>query len=84
MKNSIIDLHLSSTHYTNSKSYRLGHCQMVSWLINNFKEIKSGEVTYEMYVGYGNGLGIMTFNEESFNILKESQYVQTNCILENA
>lgn len=75
MKDSVIDLHLSSTYYGDSRSYRLGHCQMVSWLIDNFRKIKSEEVTYKMYVGYGNGLGIMTYNEESFNTFKEQQYV---------
>lgn len=75
MKNSIIDLHLSSTHYADKRSYRLGHCQMVSWLLDNFRKIKSEEVTYKMYVGYGSRLGIMTYNEESFNIFKEQQYV---------
>lgn len=75
MKNSIIDLHLSSTYYADNRSYRLSHCQMVSWLIDNFRKIKSGEVTYKMYVGYGNGLGIMTYNEETFNTFKEQQYI---------
>jgi len=75
MKDSVIDLHLSSTYYADSRSYHLGHCQMVSWLLDNFRKIKSEEVTYKMYVGYGNGLGIMTYNEESFNTFKEQQYV---------
>jgi hypothetical protein len=75
MKISVIDLHLSSTHCANSRSYRLGHCQMVSWLINNFRKIKSEEVTYKMYEEYGNSLGIMTYNEEFFNTFKEQQYV---------
>lgn len=75
MKNSIIDLHLSSTHYADSRSHRLGHCQMVSWLINNFRKIKSEEVTYKDYESFGNSQGIMTYNEESFNTFKEQQYV---------
>jgi hypothetical protein len=75
MKNSVIDLHLSSTHYADSRSYRLGHCQMVSWLINNFRKIKSEEVTYKDYESFGNSQGIITYNEESFNTFKEQQYV---------
>ena len=75
MENSVIDLHLSSTRYADSRSYRLGHCQMVSWLISNFRKIKSEEVTYKMYEGYGNGLGIITYNEESFDAFKEQEYV---------
>jgi hypothetical protein len=75
MENSIIDLHLSSTHYAETRTYRLGHCQMVSWLISNFRKIKSGEVIYQDYEKEGNSNGIMTYNEESFNNLKEQQYV---------
>jgi hypothetical protein len=48
---------------------------MVSWLISNFRKIKSGEVTYSDYEKEGNANGIMTYNEESFNIFKEQQYV---------
>ncbi len=84
MKNSIIDLHLSSTHYADTRrcsptkrirTYRLGHCQMVSWLISNFRKIKSGEVTYKDYEKEGNSNGIMTYNEESFNNFKNQEYV---------
>ena len=75
MKHSIIDLHLSSTYYADSRSYRLGHCQMVSWLITNFRKIKSEEVTYKDYEKFGNSLGIMTYNEESFNNFKNQEYV---------
>ena len=75
MKHSIIDLHLSSTYYADSRSYRLGHCQMVSRLITNFRKIKSEEVTYKDYESFGNSPGIMTYNEESFNTFKEQQYV---------
>jgi len=75
MKDSAIDLHLSSTYYAERRGYRLGHCQMVSWLISNFKKIKSGEVTYKDYEEKGNSLGIMTCNEESFNNFKNQEYV---------
>ena len=75
MENSIIDLHLSSTYYADRRSYRLEHCQMVSWLLNNFRKIISEEVTYKDYESFGNSQGIMTYNEESFNNFKEQQYV---------
>jgi hypothetical protein len=75
MKNSIIDLHLSSTHYSDTRTYRLRHCQMVSWLISNFRKIKSGEITYKDYEKEGNSKGIMIYNEESFNNFKEQEYV---------
>jgi len=75
MKDSIINLHLSSTYYADTRSYRLGHCQMVSWLINNFRKIKSEEITYQDYEKEGNYNGIMTYSEESFNNFKEQQYV---------
>ena len=48
---------------------------MVSWLITNFRKIKSEEVTYKDYESFGNSQGIMTYNEESFNTFKEQQYV---------
>ena len=73
--NSAINLHLSSTYHADSRTYRLGHCQMVSYLIDNFRKIKSNEVTYKDYESFGKSLGIMTFNEESFNTFKEQQYV---------
>lgn len=75
MKTPIIDLHLSSTYYADSRNYRLGHCQMVSWLISNFRKIKSGEITYKDYESFGNSQGIMIYNEESFIVFKERQYV---------
>lgn len=75
MEKSIIDLHLSSTYYADTRGYCLNHCQMVTWLINNFKQIKSGKVSYEDYKSFGNSLGITTYTEESFNIFKQQQYV---------
>ena len=75
MEKSVIDLHLSSTYFSDSRSYRFGHCQMVSWLINNFRKIKSEEVTYKDYESFGNSQGIMTYNEETFNTFKGQQYV---------
>jgi hypothetical protein len=75
MKNSIIDLHLNSAYYANTRTYRLGHCQMVSWLISNFSKIKSGEVTYQDYYDESKSNRIVTYNEESFNNFKEQQCI---------
>lgn len=75
METSIIDLHLSSTHHADTRGYRLDHCQMVTWLINNFEQIKSGEVSYEDYKSFGSSLGITTYVEQCFNIFKKKQYV---------
>jgi len=75
MNNSIIDLHLSSTYFADRRTYRLGHCQMVSWLISNFRKIKSKEITYEDYRKESSSNGIMTYNEESFNNFKNQKYV---------
>jgi hypothetical protein len=41
MKNSVIDLHLSSTYHAQCRLYRLNHCQMVSWLMDNGVETPS-------------------------------------------
>ena len=73
--NSIIDMHLDSAQYAEKRSYRLGHCQVVSWLLDNFRAIKANEVTYKDYEGYVRGHGLNYFNEESFNIFKEGEYV---------
>lgn len=75
MNNSIIDLHLNSTYLADRRTYRLGHCQMVSWLISNFRKIKSEEITYEDYRKESSSNGIMTYNEESFNNFKNQKYV---------
>lgn len=72
---STIDLHLSSTHYADSRSYKIGHCEMVTWLVTNFRKIKSEEITYQDYEKFGNSLGIMTYNDESFNNFKNQKYV---------
>lgn len=71
---SLINLHFSST-YGNKRSYGLGHCQVVSWLINNFKAIKDGSIVFSDYVKYASSHGISTFNEESFNTFKAQTYI---------
>ena len=75
MNKSVIDLHLSSTQYADNRGFKLAHCQMVTWLINNFQSIKDEEVTYEDYKSFGKSQGISTYNEESFNLFKEQQYI---------
>lgn len=75
MTTSIIDLHLSSTQYADTRTYKLGHCQMVAWLIENFRKIKSGEITYQDYEKEGSSNGISTFKEESFELFKSQDYV---------
>lgn len=73
MKDSVIDLHLSSAHYAERRGYRLNHCRMVAWLIDNFRLIQKGEVTYEDYVRYGDARGIATFIEEAFDTYKNQE-----------
>ena len=72
---SIIDIHLSCTHYADTRTYRLGHCQIVSWLMNNFRKIKSEEVVYQDYVTYCQSNGNSYYNEESFDIFKNQEYI---------
>ncbi len=75
MKDSVINLHLSSVKYADERIYRLGHCQMVSWLLKNFRKIKSEEVTYQDYIKEGNSNGIITYKEEAFINFKNQKYV---------
>ena len=75
ISNPIIDNHLSSTYYADRRCYRLGHCKVVTWLLENFRKIKSDEVTYNDYIKYCNKQGLSYFNEESFNVYKEREYV---------
>ena len=72
---SVIDMHLSSVQYADTRSYKLGHCQVVSWLLENFRAIKADKVTYNDYVTYLKGQGLNYFNEESFNVLKDREYI---------
>ena len=69
----VINLHLSNAKF-NTKNFTIRHCQMVSWLVNNFQKIKSGEITYQDYLSFGGSLGITTFVEECFNAYKEQEY----------
>lgn len=74
-KKSTIDLHLSSTHYADRRTYQIRHCQMVNWLVMNFIKIKNKIVTYQDYENLGKDLGIIIFNEESFNLFKDQEYI---------
>lgn len=71
----VIDLHLDSTYHPNERYYRLAHCQMVAWLIENFKRIQSGEVDYHQYERKANSLGIATYREEAFEKFKDQKYI---------
>lgn len=66
---------MSCVQYPDSRIAALGHCQMISWLIENFQKIKSQEVTYKDYESFGNSKGVRVFSEESFNIFKQQEYI---------
>lgn len=74
MKDSVIDLHLSSAYYAERKCYRVVHCIMVAWLHSNFRKIQSGEVTYEDYEKYAKSKSSASYNEESFNVFKAQEF----------
>lgn len=71
---SIMDLHLSST-YGNEREYALGHCRVVNWLIENFKNIQFNRVSYNDYKSYVSSHGLSYFNEECFNKFKNQRYI---------
>ena len=70
----LIDLHLSSVTDAGEKHWRVCHCSMVSWLVDKFKEIKKGNVTYSMYVAECKAYGIYSYNEGAFNDFKNLQF----------
>jgi hypothetical protein len=74
MKASIIDLHLMSVNTARTRDHAISHCEMVTWLADNFIKIKSEEVTYQDYLKKGNSNGIYVYNEESFNNFKTQEY----------
>lgn len=73
MKN-ILDLHLSSAAYADTKDFKIAHCQVVSFLVSNFFAIKSGELDFQDYTDYCNVLGVSSFIEENFEIFKSQAY----------
>ena len=75
MKDSVIDLHLSSAYYAEHRCYRIYHCKMVAWLQSNFRKIQSGEVTYEDYIKYADSIQSASYNEESFNVFKAQEFI---------
>lgn len=72
---SVINLHISCLQYPDSRIVMLGHCQMVSWLIENFRKIKNLEVTYKDYESFGNSKGVRIFSEESFTVFQNQKYI---------
>ena len=70
MQDCLIERYLESVCNSGSKTYRVRLCKMVTWLDFNFKQIQSGEITYQDYDKKASELGITTYIEEIFNDFK--------------
>ena len=71
---SVLDLHLGSAAYADTRGYKIGHCKVVAWLTENFYKIQIGELDFQDYTDYCNILGVSSYIEEAFEIFKSQAY----------